>query len=87
MVIIYPDCGNTLSRFSARMELIFLAEPVRGQSLKPCGLVCVIVLYNLTSLLRNGSKEFLFQEEDGGDSQLEKKAWSTEGLSTTSFID
>lgn len=72
-VIIYADCGNILSRFLARMKLIFLTEPVRGWSLKPCGLFWVVILYNLTSLLRGGSKGFFYQEEGGGGSQLEKK--------------
>lgn len=83
-VIIEPDCGNILSRFFARTELIFLAEAMRGQSPKPCGLVWVVLLYNLTSLLWGGSKGFFFQEEGGSGSQLEKE-WSTEGLSTTIF--
>lgn len=74
-VLIYPDCGNILSRFSAMMELIFLAEHVRGQSPKPCGLVWVVILCNLTSLLRSRNKGFFFQEEGRGGPQLKKKAW------------
>lgn len=65
-IIIFPNCGNILSRFSVRMELIFFAEPVRGWSLKLCRLVQVVTLYNLRSLLGGGSKGFFFQEEGGG---------------------